>query len=218
MKPFSTLSRPLAFLLALALLLGAVGPAAAQIFSVTFTADENGNGSFTNTLGGSGTVPSVVGSDPGPGGRSKALFYGLPSGAGLFVVGDVFVHDPSGALTDLIRFENTGPFLFSQFAFYSLPGGTDLADVAGFPTANFTNTATALENAAGLISYTPTDGQPGSNIDLPSVTYNLTSLDPAPIPEPSSLLVFGMATAGSLAWRKWRMRRRCGPPSPLAPG
>jgi hypothetical protein len=129
------------------------------------------------------------------------------------------VHDPSGALTDLIRFENGGPFgPTSQFAFYSLPGGTDLADLAGFPGALQTNTAMALENAAALITYMPMAGQPGSGEF--AFTYNPTSPDPTPltIPEPSSLILFGMATAGSLAWRKWRMRRRCGSPSPLAPG
>jgi hypothetical protein len=78
MKPFSTLSRTLAFLLALALLVGAVGPAAAQT-PITITADENGHGSF-NSSGASGPIPTSVGTDPGPGGRPNALFYGLTTG------------------------------------------------------------------------------------------------------------------------------------------
>jgi hypothetical protein len=207
-KPFSALSRTLAFLLALALLLGAVGPAAAQQTpTATITADENGHATFNISTGGSGTLPSMVGTDPAPGGRPNALFYSLVFGGGETSVteGDVFVSDPSGAMTDVIRFEDTGPFgAVPQFAVYSLPIGTDLADRAGFPTAGFPPfSATALENAAGIISYTPGIFQPGFENGV-TITYNLTSLDPATIPEPSTLtlLAAGLGLAG---W--WRRRR-----------
>jgi hypothetical protein len=180
-------------LLALALFLGGVRPAAAQI---RFTGDENGNGTFQG-------VPDngFVGQDNGPGGRSNALSY--PLGTVPVLAGDVFVHDTTGALTDLIRFNVLGVGN-SQLVFYSQPTGSDLADVL-FPTMNYQTTAPALEDTAGLITYTPTTGQPGFAGQL-AVTYVLTSPDPggAPIPEPSTLSILA-AGLGLAAW--WRRRR-----------
>jgi PEP-CTERM motif len=191
---------------ALALLLSGVGPAAAQGNNPIITADEKGNGSLTFPA--SAPVPTigVLGQDPGPGGRSNALIYSL-LGPPSLVAGDVLVTEPGGAVGDIIRFNAASDQNPAEFVFYSQPGGTDLADLAGFPSANYTNVLTIPE-INGIINFTPGSGQPGFVAGF-SATYNLSSVDPAPsaIPEPTSLVLFGMATAGCLGWRRWRTRR-----------
>jgi hypothetical protein len=198
-------------LFALTLLLGVVDRAAAQILSTTVTVDENGHG--TIMFPGGGTIPlaSALGQDTGPGGRSNALIYSLFSPPGL-TGGDVLVTEPGGQVGDLLRF-NPNQFAPDQtpgaLVFYSLPGGTDLADLAGFPTGSFTNTLTIPE-INGVITYTPQFGQPGFvNGSQGTTTFVATSPDPGAntIPEPTSLVLFGVATAGCLAWRRWRTRR-----------
>jgi hypothetical protein len=194
---------------ALALLLGGAGRAAAQ-FSITITADENGTGTFTNTSGFFSPLPAATLPDPGPGGLPAALTYGLLNPPGL-VAGDVLVVDPLIGLSDWIRFnpqQNGGSLVF-----YSFPGGTDLADLAGsFPADLYANSHAVLEAAAdGAITYTPTAGQPGFVTGAAGpITYNLTSPEepsPSPppppgVPEPSSLALF--ALGGALAVWRWR--------------
>jgi hypothetical protein len=149
---------------ALALLLGGVGQARAG-FSMTITADENGNGTLTNTSGFNSPLLSVTGQDPGPGGRSNALMYGLLNPPG-FTAGDLVVIDPSFKVSDVIRFDTqavSGVNSTGVMAFYSRPGGTDLADQSGFPTALYDvgQTQVIVEPSNGQISNTPTAGQPG---------------------------------------------------------
>jgi hypothetical protein len=150
-------------LAALALLLGGVGQSRAQ-FSITITADENGKGTFTNTNNFNAPLPFITGQDPGPGGRSNALMYGLLNPPGL-TAGDFIVLDPSFTnVSDVIRFNpqavvggGTG-----AMAFYSQPGGTDLADKSGFPTALYDvgQTQVIVEPSNGQIS--PTRRPPAS--------------------------------------------------------
>src|SRR5437660_7738407 len=62
-------------------------------FCVTITLDEAGNGTLTNTAGFNSGVPFDVRPDPGPGGLSAVLFYGLLNPPGL-VGGDVILLEP----------------------------------------------------------------------------------------------------------------------------
>jgi hypothetical protein len=193
---------------ALALLLAGAGqaPVRAQGVSTTITADENGHARFTNTAGANSPLASQLGLDAGPGGRPNALLYDLNGPRGL-VTGDLFVTEPGGTVGDLIRF-NTASFTdgFGEFVFYSLPDGPDLADLAGFPTANYGNTLTIPE-VNGVITYTPTAGQPGFVPGAAGpVTYVLTS-DVTGVPEPASLTMIGIGAA-ALAGYVWRRRQQ----------
>jgi len=188
-------------LLTLAVFLGGVSPAAAQPLPVIITGDENGNGTITLDSNPAAPHNGNINTDPGPGGRPNALLYGLPGMSGV-VAGDVFVTEPGGAVGDLLRFNNiTVP---ATLFFYSQPGGTDLADLPGFPTANYTNVLTIPE-INGVISYTPTASQPGFVTGF-AMTYILSSPDPAAavIPEPPSYAIL----AGCLGLAGWWWRRR----------
>src|SRR5262249_45896373 len=154
--------------------------------------DENGNGTLTNTAGFSGTLPSAMLADPGPGGLASALTYGLLNPPGL-VAGDVLLVEPGGGglLSDLIRFNaNQGiAGTTGTLVFYSdnLDGAGDKADT-GFPTALYTNTVTLTEvggeGALNGITYTPIAGQPGFVAGAAGpVTYIIRS---DVLPEPSS--------------------------------
>ena len=131
----------------MALVLGAMcAPAAAQGFSVSITADENGNGTFNNSAGFFANLPFTQITDPGPGGLTGVLNYGLLNPPGL-VGGDLLLTD--GLLnSDLIRFDavtNNGSFFF-----YSAPtgGSSSLADIGG-PTNFNTNLVTLPEAVLG---------------------------------------------------------------------
>jgi hypothetical protein len=196
-------------LAALALLLGMVGQARAQ-FSVTITTDENGKGTLTNSTGFSTPLLFNTIQDPGPGGRSNALTYDLTNPPGL-TAGDFIVLDPSfTGVSDLIRFypQATVPGGgLGAMSFYSQPGGTDLADKSGFPTALYGvgETQVILEPSNGQISNTPTAGQPGFVTGAGGpVTYNFTSPELSPAPEPSSVALMGLGGLALAAWRRWR--------------
>jgi hypothetical protein len=186
-------------LAALALLLCGAGQATAQL-SITIAADERGNGLLTNTSGFRSPLPSGLGADPGPGGLPMALIYGLLSPPGL-VAGDLLVLEPgTNALGDIIRFnpaQNGGSMVF-----YSAAGSGDLGDT-GFPTTLYANTITVSEGVNGVITYTPTAGQPGFVAGAGGpVTYVLTS---DAVPEPTSL---ALLAAGGAALAGWRCLRR----------
>jgi hypothetical protein len=196
-------------LAALAVLVVGAGlaPVQAQGFSITIRADENGHSLFTNTAGFSSPLPFTVGPDIGPGGRPNALLYDLLNPPGL-TVGDVFVFEPGGALGDIIRFNPTSFTGGSgELVFYSLPDGPDLADLAGFPTDVYPNSM-AVQEINGVISYTPTAGQPGFVTGAAGpVTYVLSS-DVAVVPEPASLAMvgLGLAAVAGCAWRRRSQR------------
>jgi hypothetical protein len=192
---------------------GGSGISPAQAFSISITADENGNGRFTNSAGFMSPLPSERQQDTGPGGASNALTYGLLNPPGL-TAGDFVVLDPSFTnVSDLIRFNPSEVIAGTTgaMAFYSQPGGTDLADLSGFPTAlyNVASTQVIVEPLNGQFSYTPTAGQPGFIAGAAGpVTYGLTSPElpstSAPVPEPSSVALMGLGGLALAAWRRWR--------------
>ena len=120
------------------------------------------------------------------------------------MAGDVLVNEPGGGLGDIIRFNTTSfvPGSAGDMVFYSALGGGSLADT-GFPTSRYANQATATE-VNGIITYTPTAGQPGfvAGASLP-VEYVLVS----DVPEPASLTMLGIGAA-ALAGYVWRRRKQ----------
>jgi hypothetical protein len=190
---------------ALAVLLSGVGQAPVRAQppnNIHIQAYENGFGVLSGFLGPQ-RLPFMVGQDPGPGGLPNALLYDLLNPPGL-VAGDVLVTEPGGGVGDIIRFNTTSfvPGSAGEMVFYSALGGGMLADT-GFPTANYANQATATE-VGGIITYTPTAGQPGfvAGASLP-VEYVLIS----DVPEPASLTMLGIGAA-ALAGYVWRKRRQ----------
>src|SRR5690242_1976361 len=76
-------------------------------FGITITVDEFGNGSILLTA--PIPLPSKIGDDPGPGGLSNVLIYGLPFAG---VQGDVLLNDPGLGVLDVIRFNGNGTLAF----------------------------------------------------------------------------------------------------------
>jgi hypothetical protein len=186
----------------MALVLGAMcAPAAAQGFSVSITADENGNGTFTNTAGFFANLPFSQITDPGPGGLTGVLNYGILNPPDL-TTGDLILTE--GLLTgDLIRFDpvtNNGSFFF----YSNQDGDGALADIGG-PTNLNTNQLTLPEAALGGgmfgIVYTPIAGQPGFVAGAAGpVTYTFIS----DAPEPATILLMASGLALLFLLRRWR--------------
>jgi hypothetical protein len=182
-------------------------------FSITITVDENANGTFSNTTGFFSPLPSAMQADPGPGGLSSALTYGLLNPPGL-VAGDLLLVEPGaiGLISDIVRFNPNEVIAGTTGAlvFYSDRGeGSDsLADV-GFPTALYTNTASFVEvgpEGMNSFTYTPTAGMPGFIAGAAGpVSYVIKS--DTTVPEPGTLTLCGIAMATSAGYG-WIRRRR----------
>jgi hypothetical protein len=184
-------------------------PAAAQ-FSISITADENGHATFTNTNNFFSNLPFAQITDPGPGGLTNVVNYGMLNPPGL-VGGDLVLLD-GGLMSDLIRFDpttNSGSFFF----YSDQDGGIDaLADI-GMPTLLNTNVVSLPEVSLGVgefgLVYTPTAGQPGFVAGSAGpVTYTFLS----DVPEPASLILVGssLALLAFLRWRRTSFRPRRG--------
>jgi hypothetical protein len=180
------------------------------------TVDENGNGALL--FPGAPPIPTigVLAPDPGPGGLAAALTYNLLGPPGL-VAGDVFLLEPgtSNSVSDIIRFNPAGtgnPGYPASLVFYSdtADAGLEMPTLAdtGFPTAFYTNQLVLREvgTTNHSATYTPTASQPGF-IPGFAVTYQITSSAPpiVPVPEPTTLALFGVGTLGLAGWR---LRRR----------
>jgi hypothetical protein len=186
----------------------------ANPLTVDITVHEDGTGTFMNSNGVNQPLVSAQQQDPGPGGLANALTFGLLSAPGL-VAGDLFLIDPvTMALSDVIRFNPTelipgqSP---GDLVFYSIAGGGQLADT-GFPSANYANTFSLIENPLGATVYTPTAGQPGFIAVVPgAATYHIFSEEIAAsgVPETGGTMAFmGLALLALIPLGRWRLATR----------
>ncbi len=167
-----------------------------------FNFDENGNGSISINGGAFTPLPGVLADDPSQAGVQLVLTYFLPAAATPVGNGTVQVLEPTGGLTDAIRFTDANGALTGGTAdrmiFYSdnAEGVDALADT-GFP-ANLTSGA-----QGGPVTEVGTEGHntfqfvaSGPNI------YNGVS----DAPEPGTLFLLGMGLISLLArpmTRRW---------------
>jgi hypothetical protein len=184
----------------LCLLIGSLGSAQAFPTAPTYTFNELGNGTWADGTPISGWMQA----DPGPGGLTNALTYGLPFAG---VAGDVVMLEPEDEiesselveLSDVIRFNGNGTLVFYSDSDEER-GESDPADT-GFPTQYYTNMVFISEvgpEGANYAYYTPTAGQPGYDPSNP--TYLFIS----DIPEPSTVMLVGLSLAGLLAFKRRR--------------
>jgi hypothetical protein len=183
----------------LGLLLGAflAGPAVASgVF--TFYFDEYGH---------SNLAPGVMNQDSyGPGGLQSALSFVYEASLyyqqiGNLTVGDVLLMDPTGEISDVIRF-NPAQMIFFYSDIPALEPNPPPADV-GLPTANYTNLVSIQEiglEGNNYADYTPGPGQPGySPIGVP-ITYHFVS--DGVVPLPPSVILLGSGLLGLVGWRR----------------
>ena len=173
--------------------------ALAQGFSVSITVDENCNGVLTNTSGYSAVLPCAFQNDPGPGGLTTVMTYGLLNPPGL-TAGDVLLLEgPNGSMYDVIRFNDSQVCADSEgcLVFYSdnVDGFDSLADTFGPPGALYANNVSIVEVGGSRAIYTPVAGQPGFVVGAAGpVTYTLIS----DVPEPATLSLFATGLLGLL--------------------
>jgi hypothetical protein len=168
---------------------------------LTFSFDENGNGTLLTTSGVSSPVPMTL--IPG---APPVYHLGYKSTAGDALV---FELPTSNTPSDLLRFDNQGNVtVYSDFETVDV---ADLADVRTFPTLQSVvtnvletspNGGPALEGGVnGLFGYRPAHGSglPGApRGSAPPVTINFTS----DVPEPSTAMIFCGAALALLVRRR----------------
>jgi hypothetical protein len=166
------------------------------------TFNENGNGTFMD----GSTLHWTIAPDPGPGGLPNTLTY-LPLFGSDFP-GDLLIMEPTGELSDVVRFNIGETSPAGTIVFYSeVPEDAaekpDLADV-GLPMEFYPNTVVMTEKGTegnNWVDYTPLQGQPGYLPNYPGTTYHIIS----DIPEPSTFALLGAGIISLLAFA-WRRR------------
>jgi PEP-CTERM motif len=202
---YSSMKRWLVGFAAMVILFGGVGQASAS-FILHF--DENGNGSYTQTLSSgavvSGTIVGVVTQDPSAPAGMMGLTYTLPE---LVNNGDVLVTEPGNptapVISDLLRFTNNrgdltvGHQTAGLLIYYSdIEQGEANTDLADLP---FT---TLPANQNGIISEVGPEGNNGFDW-LPGGNEYVGISD---APEPATLTILGIGIAG-MAGYGWRRRK-----------
>jgi hypothetical protein len=167
---------------------------------ITFTFDENGNGTASD--GSNRMALHTIAGQP-------TLAYDITgSGVGAITPGDVLVREPiltAQVPSDLLRFTAQG--LLLVYSDFETSGPRDLADVGGFGTPYSTNAVfkdeVGLENGLnGLPGYTPGAGDPGASVAGLPLVYNFIS----DTPEPASIALAGIGALGLLGYRLWRRK------------
>jgi hypothetical protein len=197
-----TTTKLIGILLVFGLVALVAGSVSAQSLKVQF--DENGVGSSNNI-----PLPYSIAQDPLSG--YFTLMYQLPFG--LVSQGDVVLTESSGAISDLIRFDNNpaGGIVY----FFSDPADESPAPLAdsplGIPPPNMTNIVylpeVGTEGSDGAI-YLASGGSPGCVLQggTPlTVLYNIISDSPV-VPEPSTLVLLSMSVIGLLCYT-WGKRK-----------
>jgi PEP-CTERM motif len=171
--------------------------------------DENGNGFFSFFVSET-PVQGVLAPDPSGSGIPIALTYFLAV-TGLSPVnnGDVLVSDGTG-LSDVIRFTDAEGRLTGRTAdrmiYYSItPAGNVETDLADTPFA-------PINLGSGATAFATETGSEGNNgfvymalNDLPGIGFYFGTSDAlVPVPEPSSLLLFGSGLGILGLYRKKR--------------
>lgn len=168
-----------------------------QVPTITF--DENGRGDLNGAL-----LPFNVGPDPSGGIAAPVLIYTLPF---LVTPGDVGLLETNlttAPPSDLIRFITPAGANHSLAIFYSdnneTPLHTDLADT-GLPIVSGAILIPELgaEGANGAF-FIPGPGGPGSLPTGGPLYYNIIS----DVPEPSTFVLAGLASAALLIFRRRR--------------
>jgi hypothetical protein len=160
--------------------------------------DENGNGMISIDGGPFQTLNGALLPDPSNG--IPALTFLLPLGV---VGGDIAIREGvGGPIGDLLRFTNNeGGVSANRMIFYSLTGGSALADT-GFPANANLSVVGATEDADGRFQFAPTSGMAGG------VTNTYNGLSAEGVPEPSSLALFAVCGLALGGWRRWTGRRQ----------
>ncbi|PYK75275.1 MAG: hypothetical protein DME42_02950 [Verrucomicrobia bacterium] len=162
----------------------------------TFTFNENGVGQLELPNGAVIPLIGTLAADPGPGGLSGALVFTThPQEGAAFTVGDVFLTEHGGTISDVLRLNpatSSGTGLTQLMFLYSNDAGGLLADV-GLPAAFYSNSVTITENENAITTFIPTTGQPGFLPVAPvPITYRIISMPDSG----STLLLLGLALSG----------------------
>jgi hypothetical protein len=190
MKTFKTL-------IGIAASIGVLTVSSTSVFGLgaILTMDEAGNAYFTPSQ----PFAHTIGTDPNSG--ISTLEYFLPFAG---VAGDVLLQDPTGQISDVLRFDGN-----SDVYFFSLvePGQNQLADVglpSVFLTPNVTVPELGTEGVFTYAYYTPTVGQPGYKSAAPGMEYYIIS----DVPEPCTMLLGGLGGGLLLFLRSRRQATR----------
>jgi hypothetical protein len=166
----------------------------------TISIDENGNGTWVDTLNVTRTFTGAIASDPSLG-ASQALVYDLSSlGLSFSVAGDYKIFKQgTEEIVGVVRFYDGNKIIFYDNDFDAIPANQSLADRSGLPTS-YLSTLMEIDqtNPNGAITQTtvtPEAGMPGFT---DGVNRQYTFLSSLPVPEPGifSLLACGIALLG----------------------